>query len=125
MEWCAFGAREGWTGAERLPLFTYGSLRSGGRHAGRMRGARLLGRGTVRGRVVTHAGYPALMPGQESVPGDLWAVPDRLWGELDAFEDAYGEDEPRSVYVRRAVDVQTASGPARAWAYALHPRWWP
>lgn len=100
---------------DHLPLFAYGSLRRGGRHADRMQGARLLSTGWVRGRVMTHAGYPALVPGDGSVEGDLWVVPAALWAELDAFEDAYGEADTRSVYVRQTVEVSTADGAVWAW----------
>ena len=115
----------GTNSGDPLPLFAYGSLRRGQRHADRMRGARWIGEGWVRGRVVTHAGYPALVPGQEMVAGELWDVSAQHWAELDTFEDAYGQDDPRSVYVRLSMEVHTATGAVPAWVYALHSRSWP
>jgi gamma-glutamylcyclotransferase (GGCT)/AIG2-like uncharacterized protein YtfP len=122
-----------------LPLFVYGSLRRSGQHHDVLAacGADWLGPGWVRGEVRTWAGYPALVPGEGWVAGELWTLPApaaEALARLDEFEEAYGEDDPRSVYVRRVVAAwrgaagpKPAAGraePLRAWAYLLHPRWW-
>jgi gamma-glutamylcyclotransferase (GGCT)/AIG2-like uncharacterized protein YtfP len=93
-----------------VPLFVYGSLMRSGKHHAELLGARFVGvarTGPCYGlREVD--GYPALVPGTDEVPGELFEVDAALLPELDAFEgEAY----------RR--DVIVLSDGARVQAYVL------
>jgi len=95
-----------------LPLFVYGSLRRGGTHHAELRGAEFLGAASTAPKyALTALGeYPALVPGAESIPGELYAASPSLLAELDAFE---GE-----AYLRTPILL---SNGARALAYLLAP----
>jgi len=107
-----------------LPLFVYGSLRDP------LVRARLLGEradlvtcpATLHGharQTVTDFDYPFVVPAGSdgSVDGDLLlGLTDADYAILDQYEDV---DE--GLYVRAAVTVQTASGPANAWTYLRGP----
>jgi len=66
----------------------YGSLRRGHEHHVELAGGAFLGAGVTAPsyRVVTVVGYPALVPGNAAVTGELYALPSALLPELDAFE---------------------------------------
>ena len=53
-------------------------------------GATLLGPGQTAATfaLVTLNGYPGLVPGNSSVHGELYDVPDALWPRLDRYEGA-------------------------------------
>jgi gamma-glutamylcyclotransferase (GGCT)/AIG2-like uncharacterized protein YtfP len=97
-------------------LFVYGTLRRGERawcqiepYAAASELARC--RGTM---VAFERGYPGLaLAGDTVITGELVTL-----CELDAALaalDAYEGDE----FTRRAIDVETAAGPVRAWVYAV------
>jgi gamma-glutamylcyclotransferase (GGCT)/AIG2-like uncharacterized protein YtfP len=79
-----------------LLLFVYGSLLRGCENHAELGGARFVGTcstASVYG-LTTTAGYPALIPGAASVPGELYAVSEELLLRLDAFEGAdYRRDQ--------------------------------
>lgn len=95
---------------ERLPLFVYGTLRRGERHHDELGGSIFLrlARTACRYAVRDVAGFPALLPGTNEVPGELFEVDDALLARLDVFE---GE-----TYARRLVELSDGS---RAEAYFL------
>lgn len=111
------------------PVFVYGTLRPGAHGnpvAARLRReAAHLGPARVRGRLYRVHWYPGLVPDPDAscwVTGDLFALPPRgdLLAALDAFE-RYRPAQPRRGDFRRALhEVDTASGPVRAWVYAYH-----
>jgi gamma-glutamylcyclotransferase (GGCT)/AIG2-like uncharacterized protein YtfP len=101
-----------------LPLFVYGSLRSGDRAAGLVDGDIITREPAVaRGREVdTGVWYPGVVFGsQGDIPGEL------LWLDQNAFPDvlerldAY-EGVP-SLFRRVRISVTTESGPTEAYAY--------
>jgi gamma-glutamylcyclotransferase (GGCT)/AIG2-like uncharacterized protein YtfP len=107
-----------------LVLAVYGTLRRGERNASFLDGARLLGTGTIAGRLFDMPrtadrpyGYPSLVEGTDPVVVEVYALPDPAM--LVAVDELEGYDpaaEAASEYVRRAIDV--SNGPVRrAWAY--------
>jgi gamma-glutamylcyclotransferase (GGCT)/AIG2-like uncharacterized protein YtfP len=101
---------------DRLPMFVYGTLMSGGDRAELLRGlARRVA--TVRGTLYDlPAGYPALvLDGGGRVHGELVDPPDaRLLGVLDAYEGV-----AEGLYDRVAVDAKVGLRTMRAWTYVL------
>jgi gamma-glutamylcyclotransferase (GGCT)/AIG2-like uncharacterized protein YtfP len=99
-------------------LFVYGSLRP---EVGHPMGVRLgrvahyLGGASVQGELYRVSWYPALIPGRGDVRGDVYGVPESLWSELDAFEEAEGENPE---YRRELSTVLLDSGiRVEAWVY--------
>ncbi len=75
----------------RVLLFVYGTLRSGGSAAGRMRPARSLGAARYRGRLYDLGAYPGAVPSDDPadvVCGELFALADAtsLLSRLDRYE---------------------------------------
>ena len=109
-------------------LFVYGTLRKGGLNinAARLsRESRYIGEGYVRGLLHKIGDYPALIP--DATAG--WVIGDLVqlyqlhftldW--LDAYEECSAEFPEPWEYERRVTTVETATGPALAWAY--HYNW--
>jgi gamma-glutamylcyclotransferase (GGCT)/AIG2-like uncharacterized protein YtfP len=89
-------------------LFVYGSLKRGQAHERELAGARYLGSALTAAVFALREidGYPALVPGQWAVSGELYRLSPQQLGALDQFE---GE-----AYLRR--EIALASGD-RALAY--------
>jgi gamma-glutamylcyclotransferase (GGCT)/AIG2-like uncharacterized protein YtfP len=110
-------------------LFTYGTLMTGFSRRPLLGGALLEGQGRIRGSLYHFGEYPGVVLDDGGwVTGELYHVPDlpdRL-PVLDREEWCDPADEPRSLYVRRAVPVETAGGVVReAWMYAYNERFGP
>ena len=71
-------------------LFVYGSLREGGNAHGLLSGARRLKDGSLPDvRLIEHQGYPMLVPGSDTVAGEVYALPEHhSWECLDDWEEA-------------------------------------
>jgi gamma-glutamylcyclotransferase (GGCT)/AIG2-like uncharacterized protein YtfP len=102
-------------------LFFYGTLMSDDCRGHVLRGfGRPVARGTVRGDLfeVGSGMFPALMPGDGVVHGEVWEVdPSLLRAALnvtDRIESYREDDEPGSMYVRREVPLLSAEGAAHA-----------
>ncbi|HEX5276840.1 MAG TPA: gamma-glutamylcyclotransferase family protein [Fluviicoccus sp.] len=77
--------------------------------------AHWLGKAVVRGDLYRVSWYPALMPGNGRVIGDVYGIPEHLWIDLDRFEGIEGPDPE---YRRQVSPVQMASGLwLDAWVY--------
>jgi gamma-glutamylcyclotransferase (GGCT)/AIG2-like uncharacterized protein YtfP len=109
--------------SEPTHIFVYGTLRSESDHpmARRLRSqARLIGKGSVPGRLYDFGAYPgALFDAQEKrrVVGEVFMLKGggRLLAELDAYE---GTDP---LYERRVLAVKLADGGmVEAWAYGVN-----
>ena len=107
---------------EPAHIFVYGTLRSGSGHpmARRLTSqARLLGKGSVPGRLYEMGWYPAALFDRDEkrlIVGDVFALaPDsRLLVELDEYEAG----DPN--YARTPLQVSLADGgTVAAWAYGI------
>jgi gamma-glutamylcyclotransferase (GGCT)/AIG2-like uncharacterized protein YtfP len=98
---------------EPTAVFVYGTLKRGERRGGQWpRRPLLVERATVRGELHDLGPYPALLPGQQLVLGELWHfrpadIPPTL-ATLDEIEGFAQHDE--DLYVRRIVESWTANG---------------
>lgn len=76
---------------------------------------------TVRGALYDLGPYPALVPGEDTVGGELWHIAAEDIGvtlaALDRVEDY--ADRPDDLYRRVIVECQTATGRVPAWTYQL------
>ncbi len=97
-------------------LFVYGSLMRGGKHHAELADARFVGPAATERRcgVVRVAEYPALVPGNDVVPGELYEIDETSLLALDAFEgemyrrDTVALDDGRVVL---AYVLAAAAGP--------------
>jgi gamma-glutamylcyclotransferase (GGCT)/AIG2-like uncharacterized protein YtfP len=106
-------------------LFVYGTLmrRFNNPYARLLRQyARFLEEGSFVGRLYKLDGYPGAVAETDPstrVYGEIFEVhrPDELFPELDAYEDI-SDDPDTSLYIRRQIEVQAASGqPIHCWVY--------
>jgi gamma-glutamylcyclotransferase (GGCT)/AIG2-like uncharacterized protein YtfP len=75
-----------------IRLFVYGSLCKGKLHHGELCDSLFLGSSVTQPgyRLVERGAYPALVPGEQAINGELYAVDTALVSKLDAFEgDGY------------------------------------
>lgn len=112
---------------EILPLFVYGSLRSGFQHPAYTYISRyfsLLGTATVRGELYDMGEYPAAhASGEEKwITGELYAIQKEeefSWaiGQLDDYEGINGEPDEPQLYRRDKTTVLLNGKPVEAWIY--------
>ena len=70
-------------------------------------------------------GYPVVLEGgNDRIPGQLVTLSgnDLLFHLLDEFHGYNIQDEAKSLYFRKSIQVQTTSGPESAWTYLLNPK---
>ena len=96
------------TGSAEIVLFVYGSLKRGQANHHELSAARFLCSAlTARAFALRElAGYPALVPGDRAIAGELYQLPARRLSALDAFEG--------DAYVRRQIELSDGE---RAIAY--------
>ncbi|HET8627242.1 MAG TPA: gamma-glutamylcyclotransferase family protein [Thermomicrobiales bacterium] len=115
--------RQGTRGEALAAIFVYGTLKAGELNAPLLDPyRRATVAATARGVLHDLGLYPALAPGDGVVRGELVRVAPAevaaLLALLDRLEGYDAGDEAGSVYVRRAVEVETADGGREvAWAY--------
>ena len=104
-------------------LFVYGTLRperAPAEIADVVKEMRLVGGGTVQGRLLELGGYPGLVGGEGRVSGSVFSLPQGkdILPELDAYE-GFRVDQPlESLFVRERVTVQMDEGDRReCWVY--------
>ena len=81
-----------------MRLFVYGSLKRGQPHHRELHGARFIGPASTAQAFALReiAGYPALVPGDRAIAGELYDFTAQRLNELDEFEgDAYVRQEIR------------------------------
>ena len=94
-------------------LFVYGTLRTGGRADGFLRGCEHVGGATVEGALYDMGAYPALVLGGEGrVEGEVWRCPAAVLSRLDEYEGV-----PEGLYHRVRVDA----GGVECWTYVAGP----
>lgn len=104
-------------------VFVYGTLRRGGSNAFRMKGAKLLGRGYVAGKLYTISWYPGLVLGKAGgiVTGEVFRVGPEQIRALDEFEGlSAGEiegSEYRRVKVECIIESAAVDDAEMVWAY--------
>lgn len=109
-------------------LFVYGSLMRGmssNAKLAKLPGARRVGRGWIRGRLLDLEKYPGVVRSPESrVFGELWEVARRpnVLRELDQYEGIFPEQRHHSLFERRRVRVHLGESTLTAWAYFLVKR---
>lgn len=93
-------------------LFAYGTLMRGyALHPVLARGARFVGAGRVRGRLLDLGRYPGLVAGPGTVVGELYRIDDpQLLGTLD-------REEGYNFRRRRAAVARDDGTRVRAWVY--------
>jgi gamma-glutamylcyclotransferase (GGCT)/AIG2-like uncharacterized protein YtfP len=108
-------------------LFVYGSLMRGeGSHGllATLPGARLIGRGWVKGRMLDLTDYPGAVresDGEDKIVGQLWEIESRpgILRTLDRYEEFYPDKPGRSRFTRRRAAVHLPRRMVRAWVYFL------
>ncbi len=86
-------------------VFVYGTLKRGFPLHHHLRGARYLGRAWLRGFVMYDLGwYPAILPGEGVVSGELYEVD---WATLLLLDEVEEEGEE---YERRLLSVELEDG---------------
>ena len=104
-------------------VFVYGTLRRGGSNGFRMKGAKLMGRGFVAGKLYTISWYPGLVLGRAGgiVTGEVFRVGAEQMRALDDFEGlAAGEiegSEYRRVKVECIIESPALDDAEMVWAY--------
>lgn len=95
-------------------LFVYGTLRTGGEAAGKLRGCEFLGAACVPGAIYDVNGeYPTLvLDGSGAVEGEVWRCPAAVLRRLDRFEQVAA-----GLYARAPV----RAGEHTCWAYVAGP----
>ncbi len=112
---------------EILPLFVYGSLRSGFQHPAYAYISRyfsLSGTATVRGELYDMGEYPTAIPSGEEkwITGELYTIQKEeefSWaiGQLDDYEGINGEPDEPQLYRRDKTTVFLNGQPVTAWIY--------
>jgi gamma-glutamylcyclotransferase (GGCT)/AIG2-like uncharacterized protein YtfP len=111
---------------EQLPVFVYGTLRSGGKNYGAYLGGRTTRErpGTIRGELffVADGGYPYVVAGDSAVRGEVMEIVPALYEEtlkgLDELEEYDPQSEEKSLYLRRPAAVRLEDGTeVTAWTY--------
>ena len=104
-------------------LFVYGTLHPDRAPEG-IRAAvsrlRLVGSGTMQGRLLDLGEYPGLVMNGElaPVPGAVFAVPEDLWRALDAYEGFDEYDHANSLFVRERHSITMEDGTEQMhWVY--------
>src|SRR6266700_5607670 len=93
-------------------LFAYGTLMRGlERHRFLAARTTLIGRGTVRGRLLSLGRYPGIVDGGDRVTGELYQIDD------EELLPAVDREEGYNFLRRRAVVTLTDGRRARAWIY--------
>jgi gamma-glutamylcyclotransferase (GGCT)/AIG2-like uncharacterized protein YtfP len=109
--------------SEPRRLFVYGSLMEGFSNYERAFRGRVISRmpGLTRGLLYHQPkkGYPAMIPGDNWVNGELLELEDfdELLKTGDLIEGYEGPLGPDNEYDRRTAEIETAGGKFRAWAY--------
>jgi gamma-glutamylcyclotransferase (GGCT)/AIG2-like uncharacterized protein YtfP len=111
--------------SDTVHLFVYGSLRKGFQHPAYgyiSRYFTLVSDATVKGALYDMGPYPAAIPGDGIIIGELYRINNAdefSWAmaQLDDYEGLNTEDGAKPLYRREPVDAETAGSTERAWIY--------
>jgi len=101
-------------------VFVYGTLkRAGANHALVASFVQEVTSGGVPGALLDLGGYPGWVEGEGMVWGEALRIapPAAALAVLDELEEYFGPGDPRNLYERVEVGVQTPGGSLAAWAY--------
>lgn len=104
------------TNNKQLPVFVYGTLRKGyGNYLRLLEGKTdTIMEANTTGEMYSVGGFPAVVPGADTIIGELVYIKpklyDKVMADLDRLEGYVPEDINQSMYIRKVVDVVTASG---------------
>lgn len=110
---------------EKLPVFVYGTLRNGlGNYEWCLRGRTTKEiQGTIKGVMYSAGGFPAVVPGDERVVGELMYIPDDIYKatmiDLDGLE-GYDPNSPATNMYERVVTEVTLENGEKVKAYTYH-----
>ena len=86
-------------------LFVYGTLLSTEYNHQTIKGSKLIGQGSIYGKLFDIGNYPALKEGANIIIGELYNIDDLTLKNCDQLE-GYNQDEPEnSPYIRKSVTV--------------------
>lgn len=110
-----------------MRFFVYGSMSEGLVHFDKIKDfVRATSSAQIKGTVYRlKVGYPVVIEGgSDVIPGQLLTLAgtELLVHLLDEFHGYNSQNESKSLYFRKAVEVQTASGTESAWVYVLNPK---
>ncbi|RAL26702.1 gamma-glutamylcyclotransferase family protein [Thermoflavimicrobium daqui] len=110
-----------------MNLFVYGSLRKGMKYHHLLQGAKLITLSAwIRGLLYdTRQGYPGLTPGNGHVIGEIYHINKQILKRVDQLEDYYGPQDPRNLYERNELYVNTKEyGKIRSFVYTYKMEQW-
>ena len=86
-----------------------------------MSGAKWVGPACVQAQLFDLGPYPALVPGESTVVGQVAWVDDTLLAQLDAIEEFHPQQQQRSEYLRARMSAQLANGQTESvWVYVFN-----
>ncbi|MFN8257500.1 MAG: gamma-glutamylcyclotransferase [Bacteroidales bacterium] len=86
-------------------LFVYGSLLRGMSLSHHMEGAEFLGPAFVKAELYFLGFYPGIIKGDQVIYGELYDVPVHLLSKIDEVEEYYENDDEKSVYLRKEIEI--------------------
>jgi len=103
-----------------MQLFVYGSLLRGMSLSSHMEGARFLGPAFVQADLFFLGFYPGIIPGTQTVLGELYDVPPAILPNIDKVEDYYENDPENSIYLRKPIEAYLFSNGNKIEAFAYY-----
>ena len=86
-------------------LFVYGTLLSTEYNHQTIKGSKLIGQGSIYGKLFDIGNYPALKEGENIIIGELYNIDDLTLKNCDQLEGYNQDDSENSPYIRKSVTV--------------------
>ena len=97
-------------------MVTYGTLMRGNHNDHFMEDAKLIGEGQFKGDLYCLGGFPAVMPGEGIVVGEVYRVPVEAIPNIDGLE-GYDARTDSGMYLKRKVIVHVGDETIEALVY--------
>ena len=97
-------------------MVVYGTLMKGNHNDRFMKNAELVGEGKFKGDLYCLGGFPAVIPGEGNVIGEVYKVPIEAIHDIDRLE-GYDQKTDDGMYLRRYTDVQVGNETLDALVY--------